>query len=64
MADFYCDIVAILTENKCLFVHEGKGSHEIWRSSVNGKYITVPRSAKSRHTANEVLKQAGLAKVF
>jgi predicted RNA binding protein YcfA (HicA-like mRNA interferase family) len=41
-----------------------KGSHEIWFSPVNGKHFTVPRSTKSRHTANEVLKQAGLPKAF
>ncbi|HAN64756.1 MAG TPA: type II toxin-antitoxin system HicA family toxin, partial [Rhizobiales bacterium] len=28
------------------------------------RYVTVPRSTKSRHTANEVLKQAGLPKAF
>ena len=41
----------------------GKGSHEKWRSPVNGRVFIVPRS-KSRHTANEVLKQAGLPKAF
>jgi hypothetical protein len=31
---------------------------------LTGKQVTVPRSTKSRHTANEVLKQAGIAKAF
>jgi predicted RNA binding protein YcfA (HicA-like mRNA interferase family) len=42
----------------------GKGSHEIWFNSVSGKHVTVPRTTKSRHTANDVLKQAGLPKEF
>jgi predicted RNA binding protein YcfA (HicA-like mRNA interferase family) len=40
----------------------GKGSHEKW-TGPSGRTIIVPRS-KSRHTANEVLKQAGLPKAF
>jgi hypothetical protein len=31
---------------------------------VNDRYFTVPRKTKSRHTANEVHKQAGLPKAF
>ena len=64
MAAFYRDVVAILRENGCRLVRTGKGSHETWFSPINGHYVTVPRSTKSRHTANEVLKQAGLPKTF
>jgi hypothetical protein len=45
-------------------VRSGKGSHEIWFSPISERHVTVPRSTKSRHTANEVLKEAGLAKSF
>jgi hypothetical protein len=31
---------------------------------VSSRNVSVPRTTKSRHTANEVLKQAGLAKAF
>jgi len=41
-----------------------KAAHEIWYSPVNGKHITVPRTTKSRDTANDVLKKAGIAKAF
>jgi predicted RNA binding protein YcfA (HicA-like mRNA interferase family) len=41
----------------------GKGSHEEWIHSDTKRLVIVPRS-KSRHTANEVLKQAGLPKAF
>ena len=61
MADFYRELVEILRRNRCRLVRKGKGSHEIWFSPIN---ITVPRTTKARHTANEVLKQAGLPKAF
>lgn len=64
MADFYRSLVAILLANGCHFVRKGKGSHEIWYSPVNNRHVTVPRSTKSRHTANDVLKEAGLPKAF
>lgn len=61
--DFYDRIVAIITEQGCWQVPGGKGSHEKWFSPINGRTVTVPRS-KSRHTANEVLKQLGIGKKF
>jgi len=64
MANFYRALAAILRENNCMLVREGKGSHEIWFSTVSKQNFTVPKTTKSRHTANEVLKQAGLKKAF
>lgn len=64
MADLYRDLIRILQANGCHLVRKGKGSHEIWYSPVSKRNVTVPRSTKSRHTANEVLQQAGLAKAF
>jgi predicted RNA binding protein YcfA (HicA-like mRNA interferase family) len=64
MAELYRELVTILRENRCHLVRTGKGSHEIWYSPANGRHVTVPRSTKSRHTANDVLKQAGLPKAF
>ncbi len=64
MADFYRDLVRILQANGCYIVRQGKGSHEIWYSPVSNRNVTVPRATQSRHTANEVLKQAGLEKAF
>jgi hypothetical protein len=61
--DFYPDLVRLLTAAGCEKLPGGKGSHEKWRSPINGRVFIVPRS-KSRHTANEVLKQAGLPKAF
>ncbi|MFL5042147.1 MAG: type II toxin-antitoxin system HicA family toxin [Xanthobacteraceae bacterium] len=64
MADLYRELVAILRANGCYLVRPGKGSHEIWYSPINQRPVTVPRSTKSRHTANDVLKSAGLPKAF
>ncbi|MEA2904030.1 MAG: hypothetical protein QOG83_1120 [Alphaproteobacteria bacterium] len=64
MADLYRDLAAILRANGCHLVRTGKGTHEIWYSPVSRRHVTVPRSTKSRHTANDVLKQAGLPKAF
>ena len=45
-------------------MRQGKGSHEVWQSPITGRRFPVPLGAVSRHTANAVLKQAGLAKKF
>ena len=62
--DFTPQIKKILRENGCHFDRQGKGDHEIWFSPINGARFTVDGSIKSRHTANGVLKQAGLDKKF
>ena len=64
MGDFYRCLVEILVAAGCRRLREGKGSHEIWFSPIVNRNFTVPRSTKSQHTANEVLKQAGLSKDF
>jgi predicted RNA binding protein YcfA (HicA-like mRNA interferase family) len=64
MAELYRDLVRILEANGCYLVRKGKGSHEIWYSPVSNQNVSVPRSTKSRHTANDVLKKSGLPKAF
>lgn len=53
-----------LREHGCSFEREGRGDHEIWFSPHSGKKFPVDSHIKSRHTANAVLKQAGLSKAF
>ena len=62
MSDFYRDLVSILRANGFEFLRAGKGSHEIWFNRTTNRHVTVPRTTKSRHTANDVLKQAGISK--
>ena len=54
----------ILREAGCFPVRPGKGDHEIWESPHSGMRFPVDHTIKSRHTANQVLKQAGLQKQF
>jgi hypothetical protein len=64
VAGFTADLKRILRENGCRFERPGKGDHEIWYSPISGRRFPVDADIKSRHTANAVLKQAGLDKRF
>ncbi len=64
MADYTPIIKKILTENGCHFERQGKGDHEIWYSPLTKIRFPVDSKIRSRHTANGVLKQAGLPKRF
>lgn len=64
MADFTPAVKEILRKNGCEFVRPGKGDHEMWKSPISGKSFPVDSEIKSRHTANGILKQAGLPKAF
>lgn len=64
MAGFYRDLIAALIAAGCHMAREGKGDHEVWYSPISKRYFTVDKGSKSRHTANETLKQAGLPKQF
>ncbi|WP_424664672.1 type II toxin-antitoxin system HicA family toxin [Candidatus Binatus sp.] len=54
----------ILRSAGCTFVRHGKGDHEIWINPATRKQFTVDGKILSRHTANAVLKEAGLPKAF
>ena len=48
----------------CALTRQGKGSHEIWHSPITQRNFAVPVGIPSRHTANAILRQAGLPKTF
>lgn len=58
------EVIRILRSNGCRFERQGKGDHEIWFSPITNRRFVVDQKIKSRHTANAVLKQAGLPKQF
>jgi predicted RNA binding protein YcfA (HicA-like mRNA interferase family) len=60
MASLYDQLRAILLAQGCVFVRQGKGSHEIWQNP-GGQTASVPVTLASRHTANAILKQLGIA---
>ncbi len=64
MASFTKDLKKTLTEHGCEFDRQGKGDHEIWSSPITNVKFPVDNNIKSRHTANQVLKQAGIPKAF
>jgi len=64
MATYEREVREKLSEAGCHFVRRGKGDHDIWYSPISDKHVTVDGKIKSRHTANAVLKQAGLQKNF
>ncbi|MBW2616293.1 MAG: type II toxin-antitoxin system HicA family toxin [Deltaproteobacteria bacterium] len=64
MPSFTPKLKQFLRDAGCSFERQGKGDHEIWFSPITGIRFVVDNSIKSRHTANAVLKQAGLPKKF
>jgi predicted RNA binding protein YcfA (HicA-like mRNA interferase family) len=50
----------VLKKNGCFFHRQGKGDHEIWYSPITNTYFPVDSKIKSRHTANGIMKQAGI----
>ena len=64
MSDFGPVIRRILANAGCTFVRHGRGDHDIWRSPHAERPFTVPVKIKSKHTANGILKDAGLPKAF
>ena len=64
MADFAPVVKKLLQEAGCWVVRQGKGDHEIWYSPHTDRKFPVDQKIKSRHTANGILKQAGLPKAF
>jgi hypothetical protein len=64
VAGITAQLKKILRKNGCCYERAGKGDHEIWFSPISGKRFPVDSDIKSRHTANAVLKQAGLGKEF
>jgi hypothetical protein len=63
--DYGPDLRRRLRDAGCYFKRTAKGDHEMWYSSpISRRSFPVDHKIKSRHTANEVLKQAGLRKAF
>ena len=57
MNGYYNQVIAVLKQRGFLFVRQ-KGSHQTWAG--NPKVVTVSTNCASRHTANEIMKQAGI----
>jgi hypothetical protein len=52
----------VLKQHGYSFLRAGKGAHEVWS---NGRHRQlVSRNMPSRHTANAIMKQAGIRQRF
>ena len=60
MAEYEKKIREKLTENGCYFLRRGKGDHDIWFSPITELPITIDSKIVSRHTANGIMKRAGI----
>jgi HicA toxin of bacterial toxin-antitoxin, len=63
-SNYAVEVRRMLEEAGCRFDRQGKGDHEIWLCPRSRRPIVVDNMIKSRHTANGILKQAGLPKHF
>jgi predicted RNA binding protein YcfA (HicA-like mRNA interferase family) len=59
MKGYYRQVIDILKMNGFAFLRMGKGSHEMW--AKGSLAVSVPSNCASRHTANGVLKDAGIS---
>ncbi|HET7606609.1 MAG TPA: type II toxin-antitoxin system HicA family toxin [Sphingomicrobium sp.] len=50
----------ILREHGFELLRSGKGDHEIWWNPQTKRQVTVDGGTRSRYTAQETLKQAGI----
>lgn len=64
MANLYRPLTRLLEEAGVYFQGRGRGSHEKWFSPITERLIVVPSNIEKPHTANDILKDAGLPKAF
>jgi predicted RNA binding protein YcfA (HicA-like mRNA interferase family) len=62
MNGYYSHLTKVLRANGFTLLRPGKGSHEIW--SKGRLALTVPFNCASRHTANSILRDAGISHKF
>jgi len=60
MAEYEKKVRDVLLKNGCYFLRHGKGDHDLWYSPETDHNFPVATKIKSRHTANQIMKQAGI----
>ena len=61
MVQGYTDALRrLLRQHGCTRVRSGKGDHEVWSCPDAVHPVVVDGRMMSRHTANSILKQAGI----
>lgn len=64
MAEYEKIVREILLKNGWEFYRRGKGDHDIWPNPTTQKKVTVDGKIQIRHTANGIMKQAGIKHHF
>ncbi|MCL2519911.1 MAG: type II toxin-antitoxin system HicA family toxin [Spirochaetaceae bacterium] len=64
MDNYEKKVRTLLLKNGCYFVRHGKGDHDIWHSPITNRNITVDGKITKRHTANGIMKEAGINHKF
>ena len=64
MAGYEKIVRDVLRSNGCSFLRHGKGDHEIWYSPISDRNVSVDGKIKSRHSANAIMKEAGIDHKF
>ncbi|MDR1390420.1 MAG: type II toxin-antitoxin system HicA family toxin [Treponema sp.] len=58
MAEYEKKVREVLKQYGFIFHHHGRGDHDVWfNAGVNIK-VTVDGKIKSRHMANQIMKEA------
>jgi len=60
MAEYEKKVRQVLTENGYRFDRHAKGDHDMWRNPKTNHAVSVDGKIKSRHTANKIIKEAGI----
>lgn len=63
-SSFTPEVKRILKAHDCRLVRSGKGDHEIWFSPITKRNFPVDGKILSRHTANGIMKHAGVTHKF
>ena len=61
---YYQEVSGLLKDRGFEYVGNAKGSHEKWHNAETDITVTVPFNMMSRHTANKILKDAGINHKF
>ena len=61
MAEYEKKVREILKQNGFTFYRHGKGDHDIWFNEPLNRKVTVDSKIKSRHMANQIMKEAGIS---
>ncbi len=64
MSDYARDVKKVLSDNECYYLRPAKGDHDYWYSPISKRTFPVDHKILSRHTANGIMKQAGINHKF